>query len=129
MLRHEISRIASVVLFTLICENAYACGPYAPNSLLHDRQHTLTEMPNGSFIYEARHLVERDPRLPLWLPEIEPNDLEDYYQYRETQKDTDYQHYTREKTSTRDSRETENKTTYSRTTLLSGSHRLLSLHL
>ncbi|TLJ02995.1 hypothetical protein [Escherichia sp. E4385] len=97
MLRHEISRIASVVLFTLICENAYACGPYAPNSLLHDRQHTLTEMPNGSFIYEARHLVERDPRLPLWQPEIEPNDLEDYYQYRETQKDTDYQHYTREK--------------------------------
>lgn len=129
MLRHEISRIASVVLFTLICENAYACGPYAPNSLLHDRQHTLTEMPNGSFIYEARHLVERDPRLPLWQPEIEPNDLEDYYQYRETQKDTDYQHYTREKTSTRVSRETEDKTTYSRTTLLSGSHRLLSLHL
>ncbi len=97
MLRHEMSRLAGIVLFTLICENGYACGPYAPNYLLHDRQQALTEMPNGSFIYEASHLVERDPRLPLWQKETEPADSNDYYQYRKTHEETDYQHYAREK--------------------------------
>lgn len=44
----------------------YACGPFAPTYLLGDRNSTLLDMPNGSFTFEAQHLVARNPKLPVW---------------------------------------------------------------
>ncbi|GAA0721096.1 hypothetical protein GCM10009105_31120 [Dokdonella soli] len=40
-----------------IAAPASACGPYFPETLLDDRAATLSQLPEGTFAYEAAHLV------------------------------------------------------------------------
>ncbi|MEO3988828.1 hypothetical protein [Pseudocitrobacter cyperus] len=101
MLHRKQSRIAQGMIFAgllVLSTQGRACGPFAPNYLLHDRAGTLAEMPNGSFIYEARHLVERDPQLPFSQETpTEPVNLEEYSRYYETHPNGSEQDFRREK--------------------------------
>lgn len=97
--KHKRMALGMLLAGTLVLSmQSRACGPYAPNYLLNDRNHALTEMPNGSFIFEARHLVERDPKLPLWHEE---NKDSDYWQndqkYAATHQGVNNEDYAREK--------------------------------
>lgn len=97
--KHNRMTLGMVLAGTLVLSmQCRACGPFSPNYLLGYRNYALFEMPNGSFIFEARHLVERDPKLPLSQKvDMDPVDWEEYGDYYDTHRDARYEDFARKK--------------------------------
>ncbi|UGS40688.1 hypothetical protein G163CM_13870 [Pseudocitrobacter corydidari] len=101
MLNRKHKRMALEMLLagTLVLSmQSRACGPFSPNYLLGNRNYALFQMPNGSFIFEARHLVERDPKLPLSQKvDMDPVDWDEYGDYYDTHQGESYENFARKK--------------------------------
>lgn len=97
--KHKRMALGMLLAGTLVLSmQSRACGPFSPNYLLGYRNYALFKMPNGSFIFEARHLVERDPKLPLSQKvDMDPVDWDEYGDYYDTHQGESYENFARKK--------------------------------